>query len=528
MTARGSMWDCSSPRYSNGTFCNKKQERSLDEEAPRAYIPRSGSHFYYRNELDRGHPPVAVMIPPGTSDARSYIVPRAKTAGMCTDITVESNDNVSSKLSDEGITPCLCSCKRGFWCLAFAVLVLAAGIFSIGIGVGIGVRNKRAIDTVANSQEDRGSPIKQVSSSSNSTDILVGAYYYPWHGSNFHNGDGYIRSQLVPPHSPTLGEYDDSKPETISQHLGWSRQANIGLWITSWWGPGRLEDSNTKDVILQHEELGDMKIALHYETTGRVRNGNLENVRSDIEYICDTYFDHENYYKIDGRPVIFVYVTRKLDREGYLEETILTMRSTANKCGQNIYIVGDHVFQDPPDVDSGDTFKPFFYFDAVTNYDMYGSMGSDYYYAGTSAVTEFYSEQRGWKDLAAEHGCRYMPTVSPGFNDRGVRFSVDHQPLSRKLTANSVEGSLFALAIEQARRLVDPEIDNLLLVNSFNEWHEDTQIEPCVGPITRDPKNLTKGVEYAGYGELYLNLLREGTRTLDQPTTDNIFTDGEE
>jgi hypothetical protein len=86
-------------------------------------------------------------------------------------------------------------------------------------------------------------------------------------GSNFHNGDGYVRRDLVPKHEPTLGEYDDSRPDTIAQHLRWSRQANIGLWITSWWGPNRLEDSNTKDVIMEHAELGDMKIALHYETS---------------------------------------------------------------------------------------------------------------------------------------------------------------------------------------------------------------------------------------------------------------------
>jgi hypothetical protein len=62
--------------------------------------------------------------------------------------------------------------------------------------------------------------------------IRVGAYYYPWHGSNFHNFGGYVRSQLVPQQLPALGEYDDTDPETIRQHLAWSQQANIGLWVT--------------------------------------------------------------------------------------------------------------------------------------------------------------------------------------------------------------------------------------------------------------------------------------------------------
>ncbi len=67
----------------------------------------------------------------------------------------------------------------------------------------------------------------------------------------------------------------------------------------------------------------------------------MSNPRSDIQYICSEYFDHPNYYKIDGRPVLVVYVTRKLHNDGILEEALLTMRSEASKCGHNIYLIGD-------------------------------------------------------------------------------------------------------------------------------------------------------------------------------------------
>ena len=63
--------------------------------------------------------------------------------------------------------------------------------------------------------------------------ILVGAYYYPWHGDDFHRGGGYLRKELVPRQYPTLGEYDDTRPEILAQHLAWSRQANINLWVRS-------------------------------------------------------------------------------------------------------------------------------------------------------------------------------------------------------------------------------------------------------------------------------------------------------
>lgn len=137
---------------------------------------------------------------------------------------------------------------------------------------------------------------------------LVGVYYYPWHGDDFHNGEGYIRKFLDPPQYPVLGEYDDSKPNVVAQHLKWSRQANIGLWVATWWGPDKLQDTTIRNVILPHEEIGDIKVAVHYESQGRIKDDDTSNVASDITHLCEHMFDHPNYYRIDGRPVIVVYL----------------------------------------------------------------------------------------------------------------------------------------------------------------------------------------------------------------------------
>ena len=327
-------------------------------------------------------------------------------------------------------------------------------------------------------------------------------------GKNFHKGAGYLREFLEPKQQPSLGQYDDSDPKVIAQHLSWSRQANIGLWVTSWWGPTSLTNNNTKNVIMPHKDLGDLKVALQYETTNRIRGG-VNGISSDMDYMCATYFDHPSYYRINGRPVLFVYVTRVLQQEGTLASTILAMRTASSKCGHDVYLVGDQVFDSPPN--SSQVYSPFWYLDAVNNYDVYGSMGQPSPYAGTAAVDKYHLAQQGWRTSAHASDCNYIPTISPGYNDRGVRYSKNHPPLSRKLTSNSDFGSLFAYQLSKAKLLVDPGVDNLLLVNSFNEWHEDTQIEPATGPTTNAPFNMTQGLYYEGYGELYLNLLREGT-----------------
>jgi glycoprotein endo-alpha-1,2-mannosidase len=421
----------------------------------------------------------------------------------------DDSNNVSDDESNKagGFGLCLCSpCACQAALVAFALL--AVFVAGLGTGMVINAQDDTAIVNGLQSQ-NVGQPAIPAGESQPQSNYLVGAYYYPWHGSSFHNGDGYIRNKLQPAHSPTLGEYDDSKPEIISQHLAWSRQANIGLWVTSWWGPDRLEDSNTRDVIMEHDELGDMKIALHYESTNRVRPDDLSIVRTDIEYMCDRYFDHPNYYRINGRPVVFLYVTRKVENMGVLETVVSIMRSTARNCGHDIYLVGDSAFGDAPS--ASETFPAFGYLDAVTNYDVYGSAGEPSKYAGSAAVDNYYSDQASWRARAIENGCRYIPAVSPGYNDRGVRLASNHPPLSRRLTADGEEGSLFRYQLQKAKPLVDGRVDKLLMVNSFNEWHEDTQIEPALGEPTTLPEVLTGGMEYSGYGELYLNLLREST-----------------
>jgi glycoprotein endo-alpha-1,2-mannosidase len=343
------------------------------------------------------------------------------------------------------------------------------------------------------------------------TDYLVGVYYYPWHGENFHNNGGYMRQDLQPPHQPALGEYNDSDPAVIAQHMSWFRKANIGLLVTSWWGPNRLEDTITKDVIMEHEDVGNLKIAIHYETTGRLGDGfdEVKNVKSDVEYMCEHYFDHPNYYRINGSPVVFLYISRVLQARGTLEEVVLTMRSAASKCGHNMYLIGDSVFESAPDPNV--PYVPFWYFDAVTNYDVYGSAGRPEGFVGTEQVDKYYSQQASWKEEALVEKCHYIPAVSPGYNDRGVRMESDHPPLSRRITSTAQEGSLFHYQLSHAKLLTDENVDRMILVNSFNEWHEDTQIEPAVGEPTTIPFNFTKGLEYVGYGELYLDILGAAT-----------------
>jgi glycoprotein endo-alpha-1,2-mannosidase len=337
-------------------------------------------------------------------------------------------------------------------------------------------------------------------------EVNVAAYYYPWHAGDFHRDQGYLREHIG--QAPLLGEYDDRDPAVVQQHLEWSLQANIGVWITSWFGPNSREDTTLLSAVLPTIQGTDMKFALFYETVNRIGKDtpSLHRVVDDINHIIDNFTSHPNYLRINGQPVLVIYLTRTLEQNDVLAEALLLMRSAGVKRDTHFYLVGDHAFGSPP----AENLLAFDYLDAVTNYDVYGLLGSGY--VGEEKLAMYYAQQGEWKARAKEQNCAYLPAVTPGFNDRGVRLEVNHLPLSRKLNTGDEFGTLFRASLEHAMLQVDPDAGNFLVVTSFNEWHEDTQIEPTVGALTNKPFNYTLALEYEGYGTRYLDILAEVTR----------------
>ena len=126
-----------------------------------------------------------------------------------------------------------CNNKKGCGYIAIFLWFLSITLLVVGFGLGIGLKD----------MERRHKSRSSGKNKSARQNILVRANYKPWGVEAIHNGDGYVRKYLSPQYTPTLGVYEDSKSDSIAHHFRWSRQANIALWIITWWGPYKLEDS---------------------------------------------------------------------------------------------------------------------------------------------------------------------------------------------------------------------------------------------------------------------------------------------
>ena len=356
--------------------------------------------------------------------------------------------------------------------------------------------------------------------SAGAVDYNVGAYYYPWYSSGFHEGPSKtLRYHLVPQQQPALGWYSDRDPAVISQHFRWARAAGIDFFVTSYWGKGGSDDWTIQNCMFTNPDIGNLKIAVFLEPS--ISSGNAQ---SQTEYLCDNYFNRPSYYKIDGKPVIYIYVTRAMSTPTLTSYLDNVRNAARNKGVGEVYIVGDEVFGTPW---SG-VGERIALMDGITCYDTYGHMGG-MKYVSNSKMTWWKNTNDSWKAVANSVGADFYPCITPGFNDTGVR--PGHAPTSRKLISEDSEfGTLFSGLIDKAILSMDR---NTIVITSWNEWHEDTQIEPVAASPTTNVVDgeggaLTNGIYYEGYNTRYLDILANKTSSTiyppDNPNATNVAT----
>ncbi len=341
---------------------------------------------------------------------------------------------------------------------------------------------------------------------------VVGVYYYPWYRSPRAGSLGQwrqvMRLHLKAPQKPRAGLYDSADPQVIGGHIAQSVRAGVGFWAVSWWGPQNACEENLRTRILTHPDAGKLRYAILYEATGRLGSFGAPDYRhwlEDLAHLAAHYFNHPLYLKIGGRPVLFVYLTREYFRNKG-RQALEDMR----KKFPQVYLAGDDVF--------GAGYKAQWArnFDAVTAYDVYGqSIGP--LGATREAVEHLARNYAHAKAEAAGVGTAFMPTVAPGYNDTAVR--AGHPGRARYFSdvPDSREGDVFRAMIRRAALPhLDPRADNIMMITSFNEWYEDSQIEATEGtapPSTADDSetgaSYAGGQRYVDYGDLYLDILRE-------------------
>ncbi len=319
--------------------------------------------------------------------------------------------------------------------------------------------------------------------------MKVGAFYYPWyrnperdtkwvHWNQIHHSPPLdIASDFY----PVLGAYSSTDPEVVAQHFAWLREAGVGLVISSWWGPGSPSDQVVPLMldIADHYGLKVTFVIDHYP--GRTGFTFMTNIR----YLTNTYGSHPAFYWTtqtsqhspdeNKKSLIFIWGTTNMEDGNppvpfdYWREALDTLHG-----------------EDPGSIVITDEYNSNYraesHFDGSYNYGVLDSDQIGYTYAN---------------DLPP--GAWYVPGINPGFSAKRLWYPSDvDTPRRDGQTYNDRWESMFAVGIEP----------QMVVITTFNEWHEGTQIEPAQSGVT-----TPSGYAYLDYQDLgsdgYLKMTRE-------------------
>ena len=152
-------------------------------------------------------------------------------------------------------------------------------------------------------------------------------------------------------------------------------------------------------------------------------------------------------------------------------------------------------------------------FDAITCYNPYVAERSDL--AGSAGAADFlkYGSElyARYDGVARSMGIPFFPGILPGYNDRGVRAKENHPVVPREIGMDGAQSFFSAALHEWGGPFLDP-VRPVMLITSWNEWNEGTNIEPAT---PSQPTNDDSSGEARAYtaGEFFGG---SGCRALDE------------
>lgn len=360
---------------------------------------------------------------------------------------------------------------------------------------------------------------------------LVGAHYYSWYPGNW--SKGCLRRILEPEQFPMLGYYDSWDINVVEQQIAWCSRYGVDFLTLDWWHGREEQTEYIRDVFLKARNIQDIDFCIFYETWSLGFDHDIGSTMFDdkvadkfvesILGLADEFFSHPSYLRVNGRPVIILYLTRTL--AGDFQGAVKRLRRELAKKGHDVFIIGDEVFwKVTPVVKKNVVPHPLVTvpqearigcFDAITSYNMYENEIKSH--AGYGSENSYIRDVAAKYDeyLAADKDVYFVPGVIPGYNDRAGRLASDHYVMPRRWSVDLAEGSFFEKVIDELALKYEDSRLNMFMITSWNEWNEDTAIEPMksLGSTDRDRGDTgidyTCGYKYAGYGMTYLEILRD-------------------
>lgn len=284
---------------------------------------------------------------------------------------------------------------------------------------------------------------------------LVLAVYYPWYETN--SWDASKMSALP------LNSYSSDDPATTARQVQEAHDGGINAFVSSWSGPDGRIDNNFATLLNVAEKRGDFKAAVYFETGQNMLQGR-DNVVKYLAYVRDHYMGRPGYLTSDGHPVVFFYAQQAVGGVGDWQ----FIRSQIDPGHNQLWIAEG----DKSSMGWLDAFDGLHDYGAAKWVNPPSRDGFANWDKSMAAQVADYNRTHGSSKL-------WVAGVQPGYDDSRIRSGNPVRPRNN--------GQYYTASFDGA---IDAN-PNWIVIVSYNEWFEGSQIEPG-----------------QGYGNTYLDLTR--------------------
>lgn len=263
---------------------------------------------------------------------------------------------------------------------------------------------------------------------------LALGFYYPWYGTpEGPTGRWRHWNPKRPRHDatdrPALGWYDSQAQAVIEQHAIWAREAGLDGLVFSWWSHVDPPDellARWLDAAARH----GLRLTVYIEDCRDVAG-----LRGDVRALIGRFGRHRAWLRHGGKPVVFIYgrVVDKLKGAG--------VAAALGDLGLHVNAMG-------------------------LDTDLLAAVDGLHVYFHARHYERYVGGLDILRRAAALWDIPVVATVMPGYDDRVIRTPGFVLPRG--------DGSRWRHDWSLARGA------DWVLLTSFNEWHEGSEIEPSV------------------------------------------------
>lgn len=296
---------------------------------------------------------------------------------------------------------------------------------------------------------------------------------------------------------PLWGYCNEADSKVMERQIDTAIKYGVNVFIYDWyWYDHRpFLENCLNDGFLKAKNNKKMKFYIMWANHSAtylwdIRNSHIKNVLwdgkvsyEDYKIIVDRwtefYFSKDNYYKIENRPVVSIYdIQNFIDSFGTLEKIENAIKYLDDKCKelgfdgihlQFIKQANDKIYKLENKNYSFDEIIEKVQINSFTHYQAICFINNDQDYE--EIYPEITQEYNYVTKIANNAKIKYYPHVSVGWNDQ-PRFLIPKRSI-KNCNKQSIKR-----AMEMAKEYADKNNVNLITINSWNEWTENSYLEP--------------------------------------------------